>query len=410
MSNSKKTQSFYHVMVEEAIAGIMAFRSSDYKCVYANQAAKQLIDYNQLFNSESEHSTDLDIKKLFPKVDLKKAKELGFTPLNFNLLIHEGIYQAILVNKGKNQQLVANVGVKKVELEGEEHILMMIQDTTVQNKLQRDVLQKQNELKSAYEELVQQNEKLKSLDKAKDRFIALTTHELRTPASAMLATADVLKEGLYDTEEELKMFIDTIHEQGHHLMELINDILDFSKIQAGMMDYYVQQLDINKLLKDVIKSAQSTAQKSNIKLNLESNQQPLLCYYDELRIKQVLQNVLSNAMKYNKENGFVKIWLKEKDSEVEIHIQDSGVGIPPEEQSKVFDEFETLGKVALHHQGTGLGMPISKQMIESMGGNIDFSSEVGVGTTFIIRIPKNKVLDEENYRERPTIDGDLIAS
>ena len=126
-------------------------------------------------------------------------------------------------------------------------------------------------------------------------------------------------------------------------------------------------------------------------------------------MKQVLSNILSNAIKYNKEEGWVRIRSVRTDEFVEVSIQDSGKGISPDDQKKVFNEFETLGKVAQHHKGTGLGMPISKRLIEGMGGEIHLESEVGVGSTFKIKVPINKVLEDTNYRDRPDEAGDLVA-
>ena len=128
-----------------------------------------------------------------------------------------------------------------------------------------------------------------------------------------------------------------------------------------------------------------------------------------MRLKQIVSNLISNAIKYNKKEGSVEVFLEEKDEKIFVYVKDTGRGIPSDQIEQVFNEFETLGKVANHQKGTGLGMPITKRLIEGMGGEIDLTSEVGVGTTFWVTIPTKKILSDDLYRER-TDDFDLAAS
>lgn len=393
----------FKIISEEAMMGFLTFDMSSKICIYANKLAKELLNLSLGGNLDG-----LVLDTIFPNEDVKSHE---FTSLSGELIEHEGLYQGVLVKKLNGINFIANLGVKKVEILGRLHLLLMFQDVTIQNKLQRDVLAKQAEIKAAFEELLVQNKKLKELDAAKSKFLALTTHELRTPLSAMFATAEVLKLKLYDSNEQLEEFIDIIHEQGKHILELVNDILDFSKIQAGRMDIFLQRENILEHVKQVVDNTAGMADSGNIKLNLHTfKDSELFCYYDSLRFKQVLSNILSNAIKYNRVNGLVDIWLEETDTEVLVFVKDTGDGISEEEKQKVFDEFETLGKVALHHQGTGLGMPISKKLMDKMGGCIHLESQIGVGSKFWVTIPKQKVFeDDELYKKRPDMLDDLAA-
>lgn len=394
--NQEDFKKLFELIANEALMGFMAFNFATQECVYANKLAKELLGL-----MSDKDISEVQLEHLFPNIDAKKVAASDFKPLTQDTLMHEGLYQSILVNKINGPTFIATVGVKQLELIGEKHLLLMLQDTTLQVKLQRDISTKQAEIKKAYEELLEQNEQLKALDKAKDRFISLTTHELRTPVSAMVATSEVLKEGLYDGEEQLQEFITMIYEQGHHLLNLVNDILDFSKIQAGKMEYYIEEKNLVDDLLHLIEQHKSYADSENIKLQFSHNEDdPVLCYYDDLRIKQVISNLLSNAIKYNNPGGSVEVWLESSEEFITCYCKDTGKGIPQDLQSKVFDEFETLGKVALHHEGTGLGMPISKQLMEAMGGNIQLKSQEGAGTTFWIQIPRKKVLEDLHYRPR----------
>ncbi|MCB0351377.1 MAG: ATP-binding protein, partial [Bdellovibrionales bacterium] len=150
---------------------------------------------------------------------------------------------------------------------------------------------------------------------------------------------------------------------------------------------------------------------SKIQLSLETKPFEAKCYFDEVRIRQVLTNLINNAIKYNKPSGAVVVSIKENDDNILVYIKDTGKGISAEDQPKVFNEFETLGKVAHHAKGTGLGLPISQRMIQFMGGDIKLESEPGVGSTFWIEVPKRAVLESEHYRKRPddTGSGDLAA-
>lgn len=397
--DKKDFEKLYSIIADEAILAFLAFDKKYEKCIYANRLASELFE---IPNSESEKS--LELSTLYVSDGQKQIR-------NFSkeLLLHEGLYQDILINKSTGQKFIANIGFREVKYENYDLILLMIQDITIQKKLQREITAKQIEIKSAYEVLLTQNKQLKELDLAKNRFIALTTHELRTPLSAMIASAEVLKLNLYDTKEEEKEFIDIIYDQGLHLSALVNDILDFAKIQAGKMDYYIAKQSPVELVSDIVESLEPMAEADKIKLQLNKDSSDPLCYFDSVRLKQVITNIVNNAIKYNRPEGWVKIWLEHDSKNLTLFIEDSGKGISDDQQEKVFDEFETLGKVALHHQGTGLGMPISKRLMEGMGGSISLESKEGVGSKFWIHIPKEKVLDEEHYRDRVDDMGDLAA-
>lgn len=388
------------MLSEEAILGILAFTLDGKHCIYANKLGRALLEISP--------QTDLDeiqVTSLFPE---KVRPE--FRALNEDLLANEGLYQDVVILKQNAMTFIANLGVKKIHLDGTDCVTLMFQDTTIQKKLQRDITAKQIEIKAAFEELLKQNQQLKELDLAKDRFIALTTHELRTPLSAMVASAEILQMGLYDDEEQRKEFTDMIYDQGQHLVELVNDILDFAKIQAGKMDLFVEEQDLCELASSLSESFVNMAEGSNITMKFTAPEEPCLCYFDSMRIKQAFSNVITNAIKYNNEGGSVDIWIETSDPDfVKLFVKDSGNGIEPEALDKIFNEFETLGKVALHHKGTGLGMPITKRLMEAMGGSIKLTSEVGVGSTFWIEIPTTKVLSADLYRARPEFADDLAA-
>ncbi len=390
-TSKKHDDQFYQRIVEEALTGILVFSQKTRACVFANPLARSLLDFQK--PTEIENMT---LSELSPKTAEKRI-----TCFNEELLQHEGFYQEVMLQKQNGLYLIANLGVKHFKIAHEDHVLLIIQDITLQKKLQREVTEKQAEIHRALANLTVQNKQLRELDLAKNRFIALTTHELRTPLSALVASAEVLQMGLYDNKEQLNEFVDLIVEQGRHLSRLVNDVLDFTKIQAGKMDYYVGLSDVVPLIKARVENFKNMASYAEVRVEVDIDESAKFeCYFDELRLQQVFDNTFNNAIKYNVPHGKVRVYLEENEELVKLFIEDTGRGIESHQLEKVFDEFEMLGQVAEHHQGTGLGMPISRRMMESMGGKIKVKSKIGLGSTFWLEIPKTRVLDINSYRSR----------
>jgi signal transduction histidine kinase len=193
------------------------------------------------------------------------------------------------------------------------------------------------------------------------------------------------------------------------LMELVNDILDFAKIRAGKMDFYVEEVNLVPITERLLANFSSMADQAEVKIVFEKPASDQLVWTDVLRMKEVINNVVNNAIKYNKRGGTVIVSIERTDSILRLKVTDTGPGISTENIPHVFNEFETVGHVASHHKGTGLGMPISKQLIERMGGKLSLESVVGEGTSFYIDVPTTKVLPEEMYNSRPDAWADLAA-
>ena len=218
----------YRVIAEDAFMGFITFDIATRKSTFLNRRARERFEIS-------------DLQSLLSLESIFATESRGdFKTFNEELIAHEGLYHDVLLTRSNGQFFISNVGVKKLKLGQQNLILLMIQDVTIQKKLQREVASKQIEINAALEELIKQNKQLKDLDIATNRFIALTTHELRTPLSAMVASAEILHLSLYDTPEQMKEFIDIIYDQGRHLLDLVNDILDFAKIQANRMDFYIE--------------------------------------------------------------------------------------------------------------------------------------------------------------------------
>jgi len=378
--------------------GVLILSGTERTCVYANMTARELLQIPAIeaFKLESCYCP---------------FKEDGIQPLNADLLAQTGSFMNVALNTLDQRMVIVSLRITVLTEGAQSYLVFSFQDLTQQLKMQRDLTARGKQIRQAYEDLLKQNTQLKELDKAKDRFIGLVTHELRTPLSGMMATIDFIHQGFCASEEQLKQFIATATEQGKHLAELIDDILDFSKLQAGGTDFYISLAPLAGEVESACEGLKKRAEQARVQLHMESSIRECPdCYYDDRRLRQVLDNILSNAIKFNKENGNVKLWATWDDQKVSIHIADQGRGIAAEDLDRVFNEFETLGQLSKHQKGTGLGMPISRRLIEGMGGKIGVKSQVGVGSEFWLEIPRHKVLKDEVYRLRPDQEDDLLAS
>lgn len=389
----------FELIANDIFLGVAVFSSANSQCVYMNKLAREYL----LIAPTKELST------VKPEMFFAPSGQDRFRPFSQEVLNAEGLSQDILVHRKDGSRFIADIGVRSITIGNEKFIFLMIRDVTLQKKLQRELTAKQEEIQKAYGEILEQNKSLKDLDRAKDKFIALTTHELRTPLSAMIATSEVLHLKLYDTDEERDAFIKTIYTEGLHLLEIVNDILDFSKIQAGKMDFFVGHHDIKPAVDMLVTTFAQMAESKNLKIEAQFDGNELKAYFDPLRFKQAFSNVLNNAIKFTHPDTTIRVRAWISDNKLNVSVRDQGPGIPAEARDKVFNEFETVGNVKTHHKGTGLGMPISKKIMDSMGGSITLDTEEGRGACFTLTMPLEKVLAEDMYRDRPSDTDDLAA-
>ena len=178
-----------------------------------------------------------------------------------------------------------------------------------------------------------------------------------------------------------------ILESGRHLLSLINDILDLSKIEAGRMELDVTHFDLNAAIENTLILVRERAQRHAIALRHDLDERLGMIHADERKLKQVLLNLLSNALKFTPDGGHIDVRARRHDAVVEIGVSDTGVGIAPEDQATVFEEFRQVGAAAKKVEGTGLGLAISRKIIELHGGTIRVDSRLGSGSTFTITLP-----------------------
>lgn len=272
-------------------------------------------------------------------------------------------------------------------------------------------------VRESYRELAEKNDslqqafdRLKELDRLKSNFLATVSHELRTPLTSILGYSDMLASGLAgDLNEEQQEFLETIRSKGDHLLQLITSLLDLGKLEQGNLALHREPVDAAALMEDVVKTLAPKAAKKSVRLEAETPVPIAPLDADPVRIRQVLFNLVENAVKFSPEGARVLLRATEVPAPgqgeprddvglvvmaaprraLRIEVQDSGPGIPAEEHQKIFDPFYQVdGGSTREHGGTGLGLSIVKRLVEAHGGTIGVRSVVGQGTTFTFTIPE----------------------
>ncbi len=239
-----------------------------------------------------------------------------------------------------------------------------------------------------FREIEEKGRQLEIASRHKSEFLANMSHELRTPLNAIIGFSEVLAERMFgEINDKQAEYLADILESGRHLLALINDILDLSKIEAGRMELEPADFNVPGAIENALTLVRERAQRRGIALRRTVDERVSVVRADERKVKQVLLNLLSNALKFTPEGGQIEVRAVVRDGEVEIAVTDTGVGIAPEDQVTVFEEFRQVGLTAKKVEGTGLGLAISRKFIELHGGRIWVSSEVGVGSTFAFTLP-----------------------
>ncbi len=237
-------------------------------------------------------------------------------------------------------------------------------------------------------ELELRNREIERANRLKSEFLASMSHELRTPLHTIIGFSELLGEQLQGPLNDKQLrFINHIHRDSLHLLELINDILDLSKIESGRLELRPEVFTFADVVKDSLNSVRTLANTKSIKLESSVNV-PEAVEADRLRVKQILVNLLSNAVKFTPDRGHVNLTASSGPDFVTVSVTDTGVGIPREEQQAVFDKFHQVGNTTKGvREGTGLGLAITKNLVESHGGAIELESEPGRGTRFTFTLP-----------------------
>lgn len=247
------------------------------------------------------------------------------------------------------------------------------------------------------QELETANEKLKKLDQAKSDFVTITSHQLRSPVTAIKGYASMLSEGTFgEIPEKAKMAVERIFQSSNRLVALIGDFLNLSRIERGKMEYDFKKVDLREMIKGIIDEfkAINLTEKKNLDLSFNvSEKEDFMATIDSDKIRQVIYNLIDNAMKYTK-TGFIKVFLcgEPEKRAIGLRVEDSGIGMSQEALGQIFEKFTRAeGASALHTEGTGLGLYVAKEILKAHEGTIWAESEgQGKGSTFCVELPYEK--------------------
>ena len=335
---------------------------NDMRYTFINKKAEELFEYPA---KEAIGRTDFDIMPEAATMIRKEDEEL----------VRTGIAQfgtrRFFTNKNEERFTFQNNNIVSFS-DGRKWILYTAWDITDQKILER-------KLRLAKEEAEESN-------RIKSAFLANMSHEIRTPLNAIVGFSSILAEDV--SEEERIEYLSIISKNNDILLQLINDILDLSKIEVGTLEYVYANIDVNKMLSEIEQAARMRQPNANVAICAVMPMPDLLLYTDQRRITQVLNNFISNAMKFTNAGSITFGYEEPKDGYIRFFVTDTGTGIPPEKVADIFNRFVKLDSFK---QGTGLGLAISQNIVKELKGEIGVLSELGKGSTFWFTLPYEKM-------------------
>ncbi|PYX01041.1 MAG: hypothetical protein DMG86_11070 [Acidobacteria bacterium] len=310
---------------------------------------------------------------------------------------------ARIVSRDKNYSIRANATGNRDEpgilIQAFNEMLSQIEEREralqkAHDELEQHVQERTGQLASANKELELQNREVQRATQLKSQFLASMSHELRTPLNAIIGFSDLLAENTAGTlTDKQGRFVGHVRNGARHLLQLINDILDLSKIESGLLELRCESFSVSEALPEVLSVIRPLAMAKNIRI--EQLGEDTSVYADRVRFKQVLYNLFSNALKFTPEGGAVRVQSAINGNLVRISVTDTGVGIRPEDQQVIFEEFRQASETTRGvKEGTGLGLAITRRLVERQGGTIGVTSDLGKGSCFSFTLPRGRVVPQ----------------
>jgi signal transduction histidine kinase len=265
-----------------------------------------------------------------------------------------------------------------------------IQRALEEGELRREKLRAENALQLKNIELEEQYRRAQAASRMKSVFLANMSHELRTPLTGIIGFAEILVDGKVGTlDEQQRDFLQDILSNAKHLLGLINDVLDLARVESGMMPFRPDWVSVPELIRETIGGLRPLAAERMVALNADIRMPADLVFIDPQKLKQVLLNYLSNALKFTPAGGRVTVYARiENGSFLKVDVEDTGIGIAEENIALLFQDFHQLdGGLSKQTQGTGLGLALTKRLVEAQGGTVGVVSVLGEGCTFFARLP-----------------------
>ena len=302
----------------------------------------------------------------------------------------EGWSGEIQLLRSDNKKIPALLTVSSVTNHQDETIALscVIRDISDQKAYESQILQQKQELEEAYTNL-------QTLDKLKDDFLTLMSHEFRTPLTSILGYAETLSTpDLVDVADQAT-FLSAIYDQAQRLNKLLANVLNLSKLESGQLFFSFLADNLGEVVEEVVRHFLPQAEEKGLTLKYELPSSPLLFNFDRERIKEVIEHILENALQFT-EKGMISVRMFNQSTQTVVQVTDSGPGIAEKDYAKVFNKFELIEEMAYHHRGLGLGMPLSRLIIEMHQGRIWIESVLNQGSTFFFALPHDLEMSSEN--------------
>jgi signal transduction histidine kinase len=249
-----------------------------------------------------------------------------------------------------------------------------------------------------------QNRRIQEASRLKSEFVANMSHELRTPLNSIVGFTELMIDARFGVmPARYQEFAQMMHASAQHLLQLINDILDLAKVESGRIDFQPERVDLPAVIGEATAIITGLAAKRKIALRVEIDQTLGRVYLDPMRLKQVLYNYLSNAVKFTPEGGQVVLRTRaEEGDRFRIEVEDTGIGIRPEDEHKLFIEFQQLdASTAKKFPGSGLGLSLTRRLVEAQGGTVGVRSVFGSGSTFFATLPRHVTAETAEVTSPP---------
>ena len=321
------------------------------------------------------------------------ANELAAINKELEERVEERATDLRLANRGLEREISERERVEETLLASEHALQKRVADL---EEAQLKLEMQGESLTRLADDLLIARDEARAADRAKSEFLAAMSHELRTPLNAIIGFSEIIKDETFGPVGSIQYrdYGSDIHESGQHLLGLINDILDLSKIESGTDELHEDKIEIPEIIRSALMLVGHRADQGGVKLELELADQLPALRADERKLKQILVNLLSNAVKFTDAGGEVALWAWcRMGSGYVFQIVDTGIGIAPEDIPKALSRFGQVdGDLNRQYEGTGLGLPLTKALVEQHGGVLDLQSQVGVGTTVTVRFPAERIV------------------
>jgi PAS domain S-box-containing protein len=338
-------------------------------------------------------------------VELGTQIEPGFEALVFKASrAIEDIYELTYIRKdGSRFPAVVSVTALRDAQDGIIGYLLIGTDNTIRKGIEAERALLEQALQDKNAELESARLVAEKANLAKSDFLSSMSHELRTPLSAILGFAQLIESGSPAPTPSQKRSIDQILQAGWYLLELINEILDLALIESGKLSLSLESISLAEVMQECQAMIEPQAQKRGIGVAFTRFEIPYFVTADRTRVKQIIINLLSNAIKYNKEGGTVAVTcLSNSPGRIRIAVEDSGEGLTPDKLTQLFQPFNRLGQEANAEEGTGIGLVMTKRLVELMGGVIGVESTVGKGSVFWIELNLTDEPQSSRHTAEPT--------